>query len=105
MKTEPNDQDVLRAYDWYAQHAEHVDEMVHLTNSEFPPSGSDCHHPPLWKAGHWKWLLTRRSIEILTKEIWRLKNLLKTIHESCDFMPPIVVGKEIWVRVVVDELK
>ena len=76
MKTEPNDQDILRAYDWYAKHADHVDGMVHLTNSEFPPSGSDCHQPPLWKAAHWKWLLTRRSIEILTKERSRTMDLV-----------------------------
>ncbi len=82
MKTEPNDRDIFRAYDWYAQHSDHVDAIVRLENSEYPPSGSDCHQPTLWKAAHWKWLLMRKGIEILANEIRRLKCLLRSIHDN-----------------------
>ncbi len=44
MKTEPNDRDIFRAYDWYAQHSDHVDEMVLLTNGEYPPSALSSFH-------------------------------------------------------------
>lgn len=59
MKIEPDSQDIAKALTWYKEHHSHVTMLVGLTNDEFPPSGSDCHQPELWKAGHWKWLLTR----------------------------------------------
>ena len=78
MKTEPNDQDFLKACDWYAQHSDHVDNMVSLARGEYSPSGSDCHRPALWKAEHWKWLLMRNTTKTLANEIRRLKGLLET---------------------------
>lgn len=64
MKTEPNDQDIAKALAWYKRHRE-IDVAILLTNDEYPPSGSDCHKPNLWKAGHWKWLLTRDVINLI----------------------------------------
>lgn len=84
MKTKPNDQDILRAYDWYAEHSNHVDSLTKgLTRSfvdEYPPSGSDCNRPELWKPAHWKWLLMGIGNKILAQEIRRLKDLLKNIR-------------------------
>lgn len=65
MKTEPNDQDIVKACNWYTQHNNHVDTMVSLTDHhEYPPCGSDCHHPELWKAEHWKWLLMKHPTSV-----------------------------------------
>ena len=94
MKTEPSDQDFFRACDWYAQHSDHVDSMVSLTNDEYPPTGSDCRQPKLWKAAHWKWLLMRNTTKTLANEIRRLKCLLRSIYNDTD--PNRFAMKEWW---------
>ena len=51
------------AWVWYNDHRVHVDRM--LTGYDgpvFPPCGSDCIRPVLWKPGHWKWLLEMTSV-------------------------------------------
>lgn len=56
------EKDKVRAWAWYRQHREHVDRMVRLRSPlrfclMYPPSGSDCLRPELWKPSHWRWLL------------------------------------------------
>lgn len=84
MKTKPNDHDILKAYDWYEQHNSNIDVEMLLTGDSYPPSGSDCRQPALWKPGHWKWLLSMQGEKILAKEIRRLKYLLTTLHDNTD---------------------
>ena len=40
---------------WYNLHKEHVDSLCKEEKELYPPSGSDCFHPELWKSGHWNW--------------------------------------------------
>jgi len=49
---------LVKAKQWYFDHTEHVNGLVaaHLGN-KYPPPGSDCRHPELWKSAHWKWFL------------------------------------------------
>ena len=47
--------DIVRAREWYKQHQMHVNRMLTFESRDYPPSGSDVHHPELWKIGHWKW--------------------------------------------------
>lgn len=50
---------LVAARAWYAEHKAHVDRIVEEERQSFPPSGSDCWHPELWKSGSWKWLLDK----------------------------------------------
>ncbi|MHA2279593.1 MAG: hypothetical protein ACXAC5_01695 [Promethearchaeota archaeon] len=51
-------QDKVRAYVWYEEHKTHVDRLVDTCSGEgYPPCGSDCIRPEVWKPNHWKWLL------------------------------------------------
>ena len=52
------DQDSWRgkAYDWYELHRLHVGRLLFEEDVAYPPSGSDCGKPELWKGGHWRWL-------------------------------------------------
>jgi hypothetical protein len=53
---------LVAARSWYAEHKDHVDRLVSGPDqSSFPPSGSDCYKPELWKSGSWKWLLDAQS--------------------------------------------
>lgn len=47
--------EVIRAQEWYRKHCKHVDVLMASTNQSYPPSGSDCLHPELWKKANWKW--------------------------------------------------
>jgi hypothetical protein len=44
-----------RANAWYDKHKPHVESLLHEEKQSYPPSGSDCGKPELWKAGHWRW--------------------------------------------------
>lgn len=44
---------------WKKQHENYISELVDFKKSKFPPSGSDCLHPELWKGGHWAWFLEK----------------------------------------------
>ena len=44
-----------RANVWYKAHRLHVETLVFEEKESYPPSGSDCGKPELWKAGHWHW--------------------------------------------------
>jgi hypothetical protein len=57
-----DDQDVWRerASIWYAQHRLHVETLMFEEKGSYPPSGSDCGKPELWKAGHWRWYFEMR---------------------------------------------
>jgi hypothetical protein len=61
MKELPDIDDVIRAIRWYRRHERHVESLMSSKSGAdsgvFPPSGSDCLRPELWKAGHWRWLL------------------------------------------------
>jgi hypothetical protein len=61
MNGPPNTDDAIRAIRWYRQHMAHVERLMSsksgADSGAFPPSGSDCLRPELWKAGHWRWLL------------------------------------------------
>lgn len=43
---------------WRDRHHEHVVRLLASREGEiaYPPSGSDCRHPELWRAPHWRWL-------------------------------------------------
>ena len=41
---------------WRFLHSDHVAKLMGGTRASYPPSGSDCHHPELWKDAHWNWL-------------------------------------------------
>lgn len=50
--------DKVQAWIWYEQHQNHVDRKVAGCSGQgYPPCGSDCIRPELWKSNHWKWLL------------------------------------------------
>lgn len=87
MKSGPNDQDIVKALDWHKEHRSHVDAIVLLSNSEYPPSGSDCIHPELWKAEHWKWLLTRdvATLDEIRKTVER--GYLKSAQDGIPEVP------------------
>ena len=51
---------LIIAKHWYAAHKEHVDQLVSHTRDYFPPSGSDCYKPELWKSGSWKWFIEEK---------------------------------------------
>lgn len=50
----------VRADNWYEAHREHIDALIPTEKDSYPPSGSDCGRPELWKAGHWRWFFERR---------------------------------------------
>lgn len=49
------DQEIETARKWRAQHVDHVVGLVVNAKSAYPPTGSDCSRPELWKGEHWKW--------------------------------------------------
>lgn len=53
------ERDVEPAKKWYNEHKEHVEKLVAQLGPGYPPSGSDCVKPELWKEDHWKWFLTK----------------------------------------------
>lgn len=42
---------------WLKAHVEHVRSVLNEGETAYPPSGSDCFHPELWKSGHWRWFM------------------------------------------------
>lgn len=50
------------AIEWRDRHSDHVTRLTMSTHGFdtgcYPPSGSDCLHPELWRAPHWRWLET-----------------------------------------------
>jgi hypothetical protein len=56
--------EIAAAIEWRDRHAAHVGKLIRsseglgATYSSYPPSGSDCLHPELWRAPHWRWLET-----------------------------------------------
>lgn len=67
MSKRPKRSDDLRpgeienAFTWYNAHRLYVLGMsAYRLGDEppaYPPSGSDCAHPKLWKPAHWRWFL------------------------------------------------
>ncbi len=55
------EEDKTRAWVWYKEHHTHVDRMIAESGSAYPPCGSDCIRPELWKPEHWKWLLDPKN--------------------------------------------
>ncbi len=54
------EKDRAPAQAWYEKHREHVARVLKgYTGSAYPPCGSDCIRPELWKEAHWKWFLGR----------------------------------------------
>jgi hypothetical protein len=43
------------ANEWYSGHSKHVERLLQEESTSYPPSGSDCGKPELWKSGHWRW--------------------------------------------------
>lgn len=43
------------AEQWFIDHKEHVRNLLRFTGATVKPSGSDLHHPKLWKPIHWNW--------------------------------------------------
>lgn len=57
------DEDQKQALKWAAEHHAHVQDLLACGSLAFPPTGSDCLHPELWKPAHWRWLfLTRQRL-------------------------------------------
>ncbi len=51
--------DILRGWEWYGRHKDHVLKM--LTDGEvsmYAPSGGDIIHPELWTPSHWRWFVS-----------------------------------------------
>lgn len=44
-----------KAMVWYTNHQSHVESLIFEEKESYPPSGSDCGKPELWKGGHWRW--------------------------------------------------
>ena len=42
---------------WYAEHTDHIDNLVKNETNSFPPCEEDINHPELWKPGSWRWFL------------------------------------------------
>lgn len=43
------------AHEWRRKHVSHVACLVVTAQEAYPPSGSDCARPELWKGAHWRW--------------------------------------------------
>jgi hypothetical protein len=56
---------VLAGKQWLVEHLFHVQDMIRKAKFSYPPSGSDCFYPELWKAEHWKWFLENDDFSIL----------------------------------------
>lgn len=54
---------IEKAYEWYLNHKEHVDEMVSFGETKLPPSNEDRNHPELWKAATWRWFFYNYNME------------------------------------------
>lgn len=57
--TEISSEDLLRAMAWWDRHQPYVQRLVDGRDdlhTAYPPSGSDCSCPELWRAPHWRWL-------------------------------------------------
>lgn len=62
------EKDKVSARAWYQEHHSHVERMLSgYTGPAYPPSGSDCIRPELWKVAHWVWLLEVRVKIVLTQ--------------------------------------
>ena len=54
--TELRPEEILRAQAWYKKHQPHVERLIASQERySFPPHGSDCLRPELWKAASWIW--------------------------------------------------
>lgn len=51
------DDDIEKARAWRIEHIDHVIRMIEKAKLAYPPSGSDCRNPALWKNEHWKWFV------------------------------------------------
>jgi hypothetical protein len=49
------------AMTWKSDHEEHVGRLTASTGRAFPPSGSDCFRPELWKPEHWNFLFSTET--------------------------------------------
>lgn len=50
--------DILQAQAWYKKHKPHVERLMSSRSEftkRFPPHGSDCARPELWKSESWLW--------------------------------------------------
>lgn len=54
---------IEKAYEWYLNHKEHVDNIMSLYDNYFPPSNEDRNHPELWKAGTWRWFFNNYKMD------------------------------------------
>jgi len=57
--------DIETALLWRARHVDHVANLVANAPAAYPPSGSDCSRPELWKGAHWKWF---QGVEMMWKD-------------------------------------
>ena len=54
--------DIMPAIAWYKKHKMHVDKLVEECDGPaYPPCGSDCIRPELWKPNHWKWFIREKK--------------------------------------------
>lgn len=55
--------DLKRALKWFSEHRVHVAAITFISDpsKSYPPSGSDCSQPELWKPDHWNWFLGRQE--------------------------------------------
>lgn len=86
------EKDAELAKAWYEEHRPHVDRMLEAyTGTAFPPSGSDCIHPELWKAGHWKWFLVERYAAQTTSARKEIEPLLWLLRVVFAFMGGLLI--------------
>jgi hypothetical protein len=50
-------ENIEKADDWRRKHMQHVNELLKIGLSSFPPSEEDEAFPQLWKPGHWRWFI------------------------------------------------
>lgn len=53
-----------KAFLYHFEHREHINNLIKNETKSYPPSGSDCFRPELWKAAHWRWFLTQPTSNV-----------------------------------------
>lgn len=54
--------DLERAYDWYRDHMDHIENMTKNVKKKVKPSTEDMVNPALWKPIHWNWFFNHLGL-------------------------------------------
>lgn len=105
------EKDKLCAWRWYEEHRAHVDRLVADCELAYPPSGSDCIRPELWKPNHWKWLLkmtlapSRTLVRVVEVNDLDCKVVLPGFDGAREHIPVLrdQIPPDIWILFKVDK--